>query len=536
MAFSFTPITAKKEPVLDSKKSLDVDRSKGYYTMYRTRPAANSELTIDKFEEATLKRMKLLSKLYELDGRRAGEGFMDQAKTLAESDAFRFECRKGCDEDVLSHYALRLGLCISERWRQWFVKYELLLFKARVSALSSVQQQELLHLNNIRAEEVGAEEMAELRGRLSALLDIDDRGAADDKYYKVPFQRVLRLVEKRKVLLKAGLAYVGHRHVMQLLEGSFRTHLMAELMKAMKKRSLLEPTERDRILAFLDHVLENHDADPHATGEAVEPGARLDRRQVHEVAQVHFPLCMRHLDEKLRDNHHLKFSGRWQYGLFIKQLGLSMDDALEFWKGELVQGGKVSVENWGKSHYAYNIRHYYGAEGKRTSYSAVSCTKIILGPAPAPEQYHGCPFRHWNETQLRRELQKPRPHPAANAKQSAVFGARIDLSFAQIDDVVKKAKDGFYTAACHQYFTATHPGTTEESLFNNPVHYYVASRKYTEISNAQEALQAAPSPVQSAQSSTQPRDLKTKDPPSPPRTSKGPGSPEKGSEMQLDAP
>lgn len=33
-------------------------------------------------------------------------------RTLAESDAFRFECRKGCDEDVLSHYALRLGLCI----------------------------------------------------------------------------------------------------------------------------------------------------------------------------------------------------------------------------------------------------------------------------------------------------------------------------------------------------------------------------------------------------------------------------------------
>jgi len=32
--------------------------------------------------------------------------------------------------------------------------------------------------------QVGAEEMAELRGRLSALLDIDDRGAADDKYYK----------------------------------------------------------------------------------------------------------------------------------------------------------------------------------------------------------------------------------------------------------------------------------------------------------------------------------------------------------------
>lgn len=40
-----------------------------------------------------------------------------------------------------------------------------------------------------------------------------------------------------------------------------------------------------------------------------------------QVAQVHFPLCMRHLDEHLRDDHHLKFSGRWQYGLFIKVWG-----------------------------------------------------------------------------------------------------------------------------------------------------------------------------------------------------------------------
>ena len=37
-----------------------------------------------------------------------------------------------------------------------------------------------------------------------------------------------------------------------------------------------------------------------------------------QVAQIHFPLCMRHLDEHLRDDHHLKFHGRWQYGLFIK--------------------------------------------------------------------------------------------------------------------------------------------------------------------------------------------------------------------------
>eukprot|EP00668_Euglena_longa_P015317 GGOE01019384.1.p1 GENE.GGOE01019384.1~~GGOE01019384.1.p1 ORF type:complete len:549 (-),score=177.36 GGOE01019384.1:244-1758(-) len=463
--------------------------------MYRYRPVVRRALAIDKFEDATLKRMKLLTKLYELDGRKAGEGFLEQARAIVEQPHFQFECSEQYDEDTLSHFALRLALCVSERWRQWFVKYELLLFKVRMSAMAAQRQQELLELNNIQVEEVAEKELQDMREQLRAVLDPDDRGQAEEKYYKVPFQRVLKLVERRKVLLRLGKAFVPHRHVIQLLEATFRAHLMSELNKATKARVALEPSERDRILAFLDHVLENHDVEARQAVDALDLGAKLDRRQIHEVAQVHFPLCMRHLDEHLKEDHHLKFSGRWQYGLFIKGLGLSMEDALEFWKGEMAQSGKkVTAETWNKSRYAYNIRHYYGAEGKRTSYTAVSCTKIIMGPAPGPEQHHGCPFRHWNEVQLRKELQRPRPLPGGNQdKQAAVFGPKVELTPSQVDETVKKAKDGFYTAACLQYFSLTHPGTFEESLFHNPIHYYAGSRKYAEERSVKEEVKPSSS-------------------------------------------
>ena len=63
---------------------------------------------------------------------------------------------------------------------------------------------------------------------------------------------------------------------------------------------------------------------------------------------------MKGLFMALKNHHHLKHFGRLQLGLFLKGLGLSMDDAMRFWKQEF--GKKIGDGDKFEKNNAYNIR------------------------------------------------------------------------------------------------------------------------------------------------------------------------------------
>lgn len=62
---------------------------------------------------------------------------------------------------------------------------------------------------------------------------------------------------------------------------------------------------------------------------------------------------MKNCHKSLRNNHHMKHMGRMQYGLFLKGIGVTLEDALEFWRSEFSQKFGNSVF---EKKYAYNIR------------------------------------------------------------------------------------------------------------------------------------------------------------------------------------
>lgn len=221
----------------------------------------------------------------------------------------------------------------------------------------------------------------------------------------------------------------------------------------------------ERLIPVLKN-LAHHYAGPeqHQDVNSTTSNAIITPAIVEHIADRSMPLCMKNLHQALRANHHLRYGGRVQYGLFLKALGLSMEDAIAFWRKAFCH--KMSLEDFNKK-YAYNIRHNYGKEGKRKDYTPLSCARIINGEPPKTGDYHGCPFRHYDEAHLRSQLR----------------GVGNDI---ERQDILQLVKTKQYELACKRHFEARHPGGNSDGVGNHPNRYVEESMKYHEA--AQELL------------------------------------------------
>ena len=193
------------------------------------------------------------------------------------------------------------------------------------------------------------------------------------------------------------------------------------------------------------------------------------------LAKESFPLCMSVMMDALKRTHHLKHQGRQQLGLFLKGIGLPLEEAMRFWRTEMAA---VAPGDAFDKQYAYNIRHNYGKEGKRADYTPHSCIKVISG-IPGPGQVHGCPFRVLSEEDLRTSLGK--------------------LSLAdpmRIEQAVTKAKEGHYQLACGKVWEGQH-GCACDGI-NHPNQYYEQSRKVLVGEAAEEEKVAKVAKVEAA--------------------------------------
>ncbi|KAL1864038.1 hypothetical protein VTK73DRAFT_6258 [Phialemonium thermophilum] len=175
-------------------------------------------------------------------------------------------------------------------------------------------------------------------------------------------------------------------------------------------------------------------------------------------------MCMSHLHRSLRRDAHLKHYGRLQYTLFLKGIGLSLEECLVFWRQAF---RKINDDTFNKE-YRYNVRHAYGDVGgdairRGGGYSPFSCQKILTEHPPGPGEAHGCPYRHFSMENLTSLLQSCGVTDRAvlqgvrEDKESQKFHMACNRVFEHLHkSEIKRAKDeGFMTAA--QLETIVHP-------------------------------------------------------------------------------
>ncbi|KAI1795763.1 DNA primase, large subunit [Ganoderma leucocontextum] len=431
------------------------------------------DITIEEFETAALDRLRVLAEIESCFAR--NRSFDEMAKVIEDfcrkcslhlrSNSSKESVDDERRKDHIGHFVLRLAFCRSEDLRRRFVKAETTLFKLRYKWDTGEETQGFLNSRNFDWVLASQEEVQEL-------IPSDP----PTTYYKVKWTRVPDLVEKRKVILKGGMAYVPSAEQASIVFQEFQTLLEKSLEATAKALPRLD--EDTRLVPILDNLSKGFQAGVSSEWAGKTEGQEgLTADMVDEMAYKHYPACMRNLHMALRRDKHLKHYGRLQYGLFLKILGLSIDEALAFWRKAFssIQDDKFNKE------YRYNIRHSYGLEGKRANYAAWGCQQILMSNEPGPGDSHGCPYRHFSTDNL----------------QSALLTMYSDhgLTSQDMPEIMNMVKQKHYHVACTRVFEITHSrqgvkkgeGVGAGESVTHPNHYAARSRELVKKEEGKEA-------------------------------------------------
>ncbi|KAM5569282.1 putative DNA primase large subunit [Rosa sericea] len=427
--------------------------------LYRSAPAL--DVRLEEFELFAIDRLRVLKGIS--DGLSRGKKHEEMEKLV--NDLWKTNMRhpqasEDINKDIISHFVLRLVYCRTEELRKWFLSMETALFRHRFRNEKPEAQRSLMAEFGLAYKKVDISELESVMDKLTQVARCTSQSlpTADAIFYKVPFEEVPELVASRRVFISKGHAYIAMSQVVSLVATHFRSHLSKALMLTNRKwTSTIVEQEKNRLTPIVEALSTSYLGPDYSQPKEF---AEISLRDIDDIAKSSFPMCMRHLFEKLREEHHLKHGGRMQLGLFLKGVGLKLDDALAFWKAEFSR--KVGAERFDKE-YAYSIRHNYGREGKRTDYTPYSCQKIISS-TPGVGDHHGCPYRHFSEENLTAAL------------------SRMGVNSRALGDVMNKVRNKHYQLACTLTFEAVH-GTSCEAGINHPNQYFSDSQMIMKSKN-----------------------------------------------------
>ncbi|KAL8441922.1 hypothetical protein Emag_006800 [Eimeria magna] len=378
------------------------------------------------------------------------------------------------ERDAVSHFALRIAFSKSREKQQWLMQQEsrLLMYRfgfccserlcafrelsdgSRSLVADFLQQENLAYPTIPRPRDPTSNSPAEALWRQATGFLRGPVAQQAQQLYLVPcFPDAGQLVRNRRVYVQNMMAYVPDTELDSVVCGKLRAAMSRSFELLESRQVTLENTvfadpRVGKLLQAAPTVYLGRDFSK-VTVENTEE--RLTPQSIKHVFKASFPPCMRRLYEAYTAEHHLRHGGRMQLWLFFKGAGMTLEENLQFNRQIWREPQKFDKEH------AYNVRHMYGLEGKRTNYAPMRCSQIIAGNVIGP--------------------------------------------------VMRLKENGDYQLACKEFFIQTHAGNTGDEVGNHPNAFFAASRRFFAAAAAAAAKgQQVPSAAAAASSAESPQD------------------------------
>ncbi|XP_049693210.2 DNA primase large subunit-like [Helicoverpa armigera] len=364
---------------------------------------------------------------------------------------------EGSIYDNVGHFILCIISILSENreFSEYILRTELELFKQRLTSLTAYEMRSFSKklLRSIKKHDSVPEFIEALQVLCQHLMlkEVAQHMCAAHRYdcakhnIRIHFKQCLHLVAKRQVEITNGVAVIPCGKWYQYLMSLFRQNLVNRI-----KKTDLAPLKSDsRIMELLYKIKKQYTFSKQMSNKLLSKDV--------DSASTYFPPCMLNLHQNLRKRHRLSHTQRFHYSLFLKDIGMPIEESIDFWRSEYrlhPNGHHSCCHNWEKDEkkYIYGIRHMYGLEGCKRNYPSVNCQ--VIQSIDNSNSEGGCPFKSFDYDKMVPLLK--------NCSQPVL---------SQINELKSK---GLYTNACMLFMQN---GFTKENCDNSsfnftPVKFY----------------------------------------------------------------
>ncbi|NHJ48736.1 MAG: hypothetical protein FK733_13205 [Asgard group archaeon] len=302
-------------------------------------------------------------------------------------------------EEYAGHLLLRLVAAEDPRVQGWLVEKEGDLFELRFRRVPTTEIK--IDIARYLFGEENVLDSRQLWGtfnineKIFTEFHVKNRRSAS---MAVRFTCVPRLVSNRSALLKDGWVIALIEDFAMAMKTTFERLLKERIRETKENVDRIAKSSIKEPLLILKEELSKIIYSVSSSTDRIQ----LGNYQLFSKENV-FPQCMADLYSEVAQKGHINHDERFQLGLFLKQIGMTVDEQLFFWYEKSVDNIGQTFDRFSSGPAGYQVRYIYGLEGGRTDYSAQKCETI---------QSNGyCTFLHQSveniEKVIREEIQNP---------------------------------------------------------------------------------------------------------------------------------